>query len=183
MRGKVLVIQILIACVGSATPLWAQSEAVIRGQLIADADGSVLPQGTVTLTAIATGTATAAMVDSVGGFTFPNVSPGEYRLTGSAEGFSNRDLRLVLEPREVRAVTLRLALSRGCGERERHRRTRAASEHPLSELHRPAGRSPRASPRLAAHRPSRCHRDGGAGHDSATTISCMCAAKRWRSIR
>lgn len=110
MRGKALVIHILIACVGSVTPLWAQSEAVIRGQLIADADGSVLPQGTVKLTAIANGTSTAAMADSIGGFTFPNVSPGEYRLTGSAEGFSNRDLRLVLEPREVRAVTLRLAV-------------------------------------------------------------------------
>jgi hypothetical protein len=66
MRGKMFVIQILIAFVGSVTPLWAQSEAVIRGQLIADADGSVVPQGTVTLTAISTGTSTAAMADSIG---------------------------------------------------------------------------------------------------------------------
>ena len=110
MRAKALVIQIVIACVASVTPLWAQSEAVIRGHLIADADGSVLPQGTATLTSIATGTATAAMADSSGGFTFPNLSPGEYRLTGSADGFANRNLRLVLEPREVRAVTLRLAV-------------------------------------------------------------------------
>src|SRR5262249_25169441 len=50
-------------------------------------------------------------VDAAGRFTFSNLSPGEYVVTASCDGFANRDVRLVLEPRELRAVTMQLALA------------------------------------------------------------------------
>lgn len=110
MRWKALVVQILAVFILSVGPARAQSEAVIRGELVAKADGSVLAQGTVTLKSIATGASMQATVDPTGRFAFPNVSPGEYILTGASDGFSNRDVRLILEPREVRTVTLPLSV-------------------------------------------------------------------------
>jgi hypothetical protein len=94
----------------TVAPARAQSEAVVRGQLVAEADGSALPQGSIVLKLVATGVQTQATFDQAGRFTFSHVIPGEYVLTGSADGFSDRDVRLLLEPREVRTVTLQLAL-------------------------------------------------------------------------
>jgi TonB dependent receptor/Carboxypeptidase regulatory-like domain len=95
----------------SPIPANAQSEAVIRGQLVAQADSSAIGQGTVTLKSTASGASTQTAVDATGRFTFSNVSPGEYVLTGSSDGFSNRDVRLVVEPRELRTVTIPLAVA------------------------------------------------------------------------
>ena len=89
-------------------PARAQSEAAIRGQIVAAADGSPLGQGRVTLKSISTEASTETTVDSTGRFTFQGVSPGEYMVSGSCEGFEGRDVRVVLEPREIRAVTLAL---------------------------------------------------------------------------
>lgn len=110
MSQNTLVVLGLAVFISSAAPAWAQSEAVIRGELVAEADGSRLPQGTVTLTSIATGASTPIPVDSAGRFALANVSPGEYVLTGACEGFASRDVRLVIKPREIRTVTLRLAV-------------------------------------------------------------------------
>jgi TonB dependent receptor-like, beta-barrel/Carboxypeptidase regulatory-like domain len=108
-----------VACLAvvmtNAMPVWAQSDAVIRGQLVADVDGSGLPQGSVTLNSISTGASTETKVDPMGYFTFSNISPGEYLVTGAADGFSNREVRVFVEPRDVRTVTLRLAV-RGVSE-------------------------------------------------------------------
>jgi hypothetical protein len=113
MRSKVWLILagILVIIFGvSPVPARAQSEAVIRGQLVAQADGSPLADGSVTLKSTATATSTRTTVDAAGRFTFSNVSPGEYVLTGSSDGFSNQNVRLVLEPRELRAVTIALTV-------------------------------------------------------------------------
>jgi hypothetical protein len=104
----------LIACavvfVVGTTDVRAQSEAIIRGQLVADADGSVLSQGAITLTSMSTGTSTKTSLDTTGHFTFPSVGAGDYVITGVADGFSDREVRLTLAPREVRTVTVRLAV-------------------------------------------------------------------------
>ena len=113
MRGKVLIVQqmlLMSILVLNVAPALAQSEAVVRGQMVAAADGSPLARGQVTLKSIATDASTETTVDSAGRFTFQNISPGEYVVSGSSEGFANRDVRVVLEPREIRAVTLALEL-------------------------------------------------------------------------
>lgn len=111
MYWKVSVVLILVVLIFGAVSASAQSEAVIRGRLVAEADGSAIAQGTVTLKSITTGASVRATVDPTGRFAFPDVSPGEYVLTGASDAFSDRDVRFILEPREVRTVTLSLALS------------------------------------------------------------------------
>ena len=87
----------------------AQSEATIRGQVVAAADGLVLPKAVVTLTAVSKGESTQTTADA-GRFAFQQLTPGEYVVSGSADGFAPREVRLVVDPREVRTVTLALDL-------------------------------------------------------------------------
>jgi hypothetical protein len=96
------------------TPAHAQSEAVVRGQVIAGADGSGLARATVTLrsTSAAVPAQTTTTADSSGRFTFQDVRPGEYLLSAISEGFGARELHVSLEPREIKAVTLSLDLQR-----------------------------------------------------------------------
>ena len=104
VQGLVLV---SIVVLGTAA-VHAQSEAVLRGQLLAP-DGSAVADQDITLTSVSTGTAVRTKSDSEGHFAFQRVDPGEYTLSAAAEGFAT-EVRLVVEPREVRAVTLVLQL-------------------------------------------------------------------------
>jgi hypothetical protein len=103
----------VVACVVGfgVAPARAQSEAVIRARLVAEADGSVITQGAVVLRSVVTDVPIQGRVDPGGWWTFRNVSPGEYILTGVSDGFSSRNLRLVVEPREVRTVGLPLSVA------------------------------------------------------------------------
>ena len=113
MRWKGFVVCHLAVCllVGFATPARAQSGALVRGQLVAAADGSVLVQGTLTLVSASTQTSIDTRPDSEGRFVFANVTPGDYVLRASSEGFTTQQVRLPIEPREIRAVTVALDLS------------------------------------------------------------------------
>jgi outer membrane receptor protein involved in Fe transport len=95
----------------AVAPAEAQSEAVIRGQLVAQGDNSALVQGTVTLKSATSDTSAQTTLDGAGRFTFSNVHPGAYVLTASSNGFADREVRLVLAPREVRTVTIALAVA------------------------------------------------------------------------
>src|SRR5947208_2128486 len=99
---------IVLICVA---PARAQSEAAIRGQVVAAADGSALAQAAVALTGVS-GNSTRTVTDQAGRFSFSDVRPGEYVLSATVEGFDSRQLRFVLEPRELKAVTLSLDLHR-----------------------------------------------------------------------
>jgi hypothetical protein len=74
----VLVVQVVSA--------WAQSEATIRGQVVAAADGSALAQAHVSLNALV-GESKQVAADPAGRFIFLTVPPREYVLTASFEGF------------------------------------------------------------------------------------------------
>src|ERR1700704_4711529 len=96
--GFILILNVVAA--------FAQSEATIRGQVVAAADGSSLSNAAITLTAKGESTQTTA--DAAGRFAFQQLTPGEYVVSGSADGFAPREVRLVGDPREVRMVTLAL---------------------------------------------------------------------------
>jgi hypothetical protein len=115
VRKKCRVIRqaLSLACLGLlvyVVPVSAQSEATIRGQVAAVADGSLLPKAAVTLTAVPTGESTQQTADAAGRFVFQGVRPGEYVVSGSADGFEPGEIRLVVDPREVIMVTLSLEL-------------------------------------------------------------------------
>jgi len=91
----------------SATSARAQSEAIVRGQVVTAADRSALQGAVVTLTPDR-GATRRAETDATGRFIFRDVAPGDYVILGSAEGFASNGIRLGIEPREVQVVTLSL---------------------------------------------------------------------------
>jgi TonB dependent receptor/Carboxypeptidase regulatory-like domain len=110
MRWLFVNCSVLGLLVMSTTPASAQSDALVRGQLVAEADGSALTQGTISLHSPATNQSIQTEVDANGRFVFPRVAPGVYELVGSSQGFADRHLSLTVAPREVRSVTVPLAL-------------------------------------------------------------------------
>jgi outer membrane receptor protein involved in Fe transport len=99
---------LLAMLVIGVAPAHAQTDALIRGSLVAKDDGSPLG-GTVTLEGAGGQTVARVQVDVSGQFSLTRLRPGEYILHASSQGFGARDLRLMLEPHEVR--TLRIALA------------------------------------------------------------------------
>ena len=95
--------------VGLNTPVLAQSDAAIAGQVVAATDGSAIIGASVRLKSAGQEVRRAAS-DPYGRFTFQVLTPGTYVLTAEADGFSRRDVSIAIEPREVRTVTLSLAL-------------------------------------------------------------------------
>ena len=110
-RRHALTVLGLVVLAG-VVPLRAQTDGAIRGQVVATADGSAVEGSILTLTSTATGSTTRALTEASGGFAFSSVTPGEYVLSVSAEGFGMRQLRFLLEPREVRTLTISLEVGR-----------------------------------------------------------------------
>jgi len=102
----------VLICLGAAAPLQAQGEAVIRGRVSAAADGSALAGASLSLRPEGAGETRHTSSDGAGRFTFPLVTPGEYRLVISAGGFTPDAVALTVEPREVRTLAVALDLPR-----------------------------------------------------------------------
>ena len=109
-RTSVLV-PLVVLCCAFITPAWAQSHAIVQGQVVAAADGSALPAVTVTLQTPG-GESRQATTDAAGRFAFTQVIPGRYVVSVSLTGFDPRRLSVELAPREVRALTVPLDLER-----------------------------------------------------------------------
>src|SRR3979409_692789 len=75
-----------ILILGTASSLWAQSTARLRGTVL-DAQGSVVPEAMVTLLNSQTGVGTPSQTDSSGIFEYPALPPGNYHLEISHPGF------------------------------------------------------------------------------------------------
>jgi len=105
----------MLALLAWAAPLSAQTDAIVRGDVVATADGSVLPQAEVTLTPVAQGVSVAvrgsplrASTDAQGHFVFAAVPPAEYIAAVSASGFARKEVRLSVKPRDVNVVSFEL---------------------------------------------------------------------------
>ena len=96
----------------TVSPAWAQGEAAVSGHALAAANGSALAGVVITLASVQAGNSTHATTDTEGRFFFQHVRPGEYVLSSESESFSPGQLRMWLEPREIRIVTLSLELRR-----------------------------------------------------------------------
>ena len=89
----------------------AQAEAIVRGEVVAVADESGLSGISVTLTPRGGNESFQTRSDTAGRFRFNSVPPGEYVLSATGEGFATRRWSLVLEPREVRSLTVALGVA------------------------------------------------------------------------
>jgi outer membrane receptor for ferrienterochelin and colicins len=115
--NNIFIVRRLLAAIGftsalAVSPAWAQGEATIRGQALAAVDGSALAGVALTLTSVPARESIQATTDTEGWFLFQGVRPGEYVLSSAHEGFSPREVRLAVEPREITIVTLSLDLRR-----------------------------------------------------------------------
>jgi hypothetical protein len=74
-----------------AVPAFAQEQRGSIEGVVKDASGAVLPGATVEARS-PTGVVQTAVADSVGGFRFPSLPPGTYRLTATLQGFQDRSV-------------------------------------------------------------------------------------------
>src|SRR5258708_22020727 len=72
-----------------AAPAAAQFDRAQLSGRIKDASAAAVPGATVTATNRSTQTATVAVSDNTGFFTFPNLAPGHYHVTAELQGFKN----------------------------------------------------------------------------------------------
>jgi hypothetical protein len=100
----------VIVC--ATSQVFAQSEATLRGQVIALADGSALPGASITLKSVPSGVVHDVTLDAAGRFIVQQLPPGRYVLSGVADGFAPRELEFDLEPREIRQVAVGLDVRR-----------------------------------------------------------------------
>jgi hypothetical protein len=110
---KLALFLLVVACVGSALPAWAQSTSsgTVAG-LISDPSGAVVSDATVTLVDPSTNVARTAPTNATGRYYFADVTPGVYTISVSKAGFSTTKA----EHEEVQvgvALTVNLALQIG----------------------------------------------------------------------
>ncbi len=86
LRMKFRLVLLWALLVGLSSGAWAQATTSLRGT-ITDPAGAVVPAAKLTLTQVATGAARQAETDAAGGYLFPSLPPGTYRLRVEARGF------------------------------------------------------------------------------------------------
>lgn len=88
--GRVLAASLILGIV-SAIAVWAQVAGGTISGTITDPSEKLIPQAQVSITNVATGIITTVMTHADGFFTAPNLLPGDYEITVSAKGFTDRD--------------------------------------------------------------------------------------------
>ena len=101
-------VALFILCVSLTTcfPAWSQVAGATLSGTVSDASGAVIPKATVAVKNTATGEARSAGTDSAGFYSIPNILPGNYDVTFSAQGFSTQlEKGVVLGVGEVRSLS------------------------------------------------------------------------------
>ena len=110
---KLTLVLMLVVCVGSALPMWAQSTSTgtIEGS-VTDQSGAVVPSATVRLTDIGTKVERTTLTNKDGRYIIVDVNPGMYSVTIGKTGFATTKA----DNQEVKvgaSLTLNLSLQVG----------------------------------------------------------------------
>jgi outer membrane receptor protein involved in Fe transport len=100
----------LVVLVGAA-PVQAQEEIAVQGQVVAEADRSAVSGTRITLREDIGQQAAITTTDDSGAFRLQHLRPGVYTLTAEHDGFVAGHLQFVLKPREIKVITLALAIN------------------------------------------------------------------------
>ena len=100
---------ILVVALLLATPALAQDAVATLSGAITDAAGKIVPNAKVSVRNVATGQSTETQSDSTGLYNAPNLMPGDYEVTASAEGIGTKTAKITLAAGTVLKTDLALS--------------------------------------------------------------------------
>ena len=89
--------------------LLAQMAAATLSGTVTDSSGRIIPNAKISVKNVEIGESTGTQTNPVGIYTVPNLSPGDYAVSDSAEGFGNKVAKVTLTGAKVQTVDLALS--------------------------------------------------------------------------
>jgi len=103
-----LVIRILILLAFLSPPLLAQVAATLSGT-VTNQGGAAVPNAKISVKNLATGQSAETQSDSSGLYNVPNLTPGDYEVSVSAEGFPTTTVKVTIAQAATQTLNLTLA--------------------------------------------------------------------------
>jgi hypothetical protein len=103
-----------LAIISLLTPGVAKAQNIISGEItgtVTDAMGAVVPRATVTLISADSGAKTVTTTSASGGYRFPLLQPGTYKVTATATGFGTVTEEVKVDLGQVSAANIKLVVS------------------------------------------------------------------------
>ncbi len=105
----VAVLPILFAL--TSVPVRAQAPGAALSGILTDASGAIIPNAKIIIKNIATGLSTESQTNLAGFYSVENLSPGEYEVSASAEGYGAKTAKVTLVAGAKQTLDLALVAS------------------------------------------------------------------------